>query len=98
MARELGCIVLRKGHRTLVTDGSECYCNQSGNPGMAVGGSGDVLSGIIVSFLGQGMEPIQAAACGAWFHGRAGDRCAEELGQRGMLPSDMVEMLPRLLK
>ena len=98
MARSLGCILLRKGHRTLITDGTECYCNRSGNPGMAVGGSGDVLSGIIVSFLGQGMEPIQAAACGAWFHGRAGDRCARELGQRGMLPSDMVEMLPRLLK
>ena len=98
MAEELGCIVLRKGHRTLITDGTECFCNRSGNAGMAVGGSGDVLSGIIVSFLGQGMEPLSAAACGAWFHGRAGDLCAEEIGQRGMLPSDMVEALPRLLK
>ncbi len=98
LARSLGCILLRKGHRTLITDGTDCYCNRSGNPGMAVGGSGDVLSGIIVSLIGQGMRPLEAAACAAWFHGRAGDICAAEIGQRGMLPSDMVECLPRLLK
>ena len=97
-ARELGVILLRKGHRTLITDGTELYVNQSGNPGMAVGGSGDVLAGIIVSLLGQKVSPLEAAACGAWFHGRAGDLCAEKLGQRGLLPTDMVEMLPRLLK
>lgn len=98
MAKDLGCVLLRKGHRTLITDGDTCYCNRSGNPGMAVGGSGDVLSGIIVSLVGQGMEPLEAATCAAWFHGRAGDLCAEEIGQRGMLPGDMVERLPRLLK
>ena len=65
---------------------------------MAVGGSGDVLSGIIVSLLGQGIEPLTAAACGAWLHGAAGDICASEMGQYGMLPTDMVEVLPRLLK
>ena len=65
---------------------------------MAVGGSGDVLAGIIVSLLGQGISPMEAAACGAWIHGAAGDLCASELGQYGMLPSDMVEALPRLLK
>lgn len=97
-ARELGVILLRKGHRTLITDGTELYVNHSGNPGMAVGGSGDVLAGIIVSLLGQKVPPLEAAACGAWFHGRAGDLCAERMGQRGLLPTDMVEMLPRLLK
>ena len=97
-ARDLGAIVLLKGHRTVITDGAECYCNRTGNPGMAVGGSGDVLSGIIVSLLGQGLSPIMAAACGAWLHGAAGDLCAKDLGQYGMLPSDMVEALPRLLK
>ena len=97
-AKELGVILLRKGHRTMITDGEEIYVNFSGNPGMAVGGSGDVLAGIIVSLLGQGLKPLEAAACGAWFHGRAGDLCAEEIGMRGLLPSDMVEMLPRLLK
>ena len=98
MARELGCILLLKGHETVITDGSRVYVNRTGNPGMAVGGSGDVLAGIIVSFLGQGIEPLEAAACGAWVHGAAGDRCAAELGQYGMLPTDMVEVLPRLLK
>ena len=98
LARELGCIVLLKGHETVITDGSVCYINHTGNPGMAVGGSGDVLAGIIVSLLGQGIPPLEAAACAAWLHGAAGDVCAKEMGQYGMLPSDMVEALPRLLK
>ena len=97
-AEEYGCILLLKGHETVISDGEETYVNQTGNPGMAVGGSGDVLSGIIVSLLGQGIEPLKAAACGAWLHGRAGDICAERIGQYGMLPTDMVEVLPRLLK
>ena len=97
-ARELGAIVLRKGWRTLITDGNTLYRNHSGNPGMAVGGSGDVLAGIIVSLLGQKVPPLEAAACGAWFHGRAGDLCAQTMGMRGLLPTDMVQMLPRLLK
>ena len=97
-ARQLGVILLRKGHRTVITDGEKVYVNQSGNPGMAVGGSGDVLAGIIVSLIGQGLPPLEAAACGAWFHGRAGDLCAETMGMRGLLPTDMVNMLPRLLK
>ena len=98
LARELGCIVLLKGHETVITDGQQCYINHTGNPGMAVGGSGDVLAGMIVSLLGQGLEPLEAAACGAWLHGAAGDLCAADMGQYGMLPSDMVEALPRLLK
>ena len=98
MARELGCIMLLKGHRTVITDGSATYINHTGNPGMAVGGSGDVLSGIIVSFLGQGIAPLEAAACGAWVHGAAGDLCASQMGQYGMLPTDMLNILPRLLK
>ena len=98
LALDLGCIVLLKGHRTCITDGITDYLNQTGNPGMAVGGSGDVLSGIIVSLLGQGIAPLEAAAVGAWLHGAAGDLCAEELGQYGILPTDMLNALPRLLK
>lgn len=98
LARELGCIVLLKGHRTLITDGEICYCNHTGNPGMAVGGSGDVLAGIIVGLLGQGIAPLEAAAVGAWLHGAAGDACGAEIGQYGMLPTDMLEVLPRLMK
>lgn len=98
MARDLGCIMLLKGHGTVITDGAATYINPTGNPGMAVGGSGDVLAGIITTLLGIGIEPLEAAACGAWLHGAAGDRCAAEIGQYGMLPSDMVNVLPRLLK
>ena len=98
LARDTGAVVLLKGHRTVITDGEKCYVNRTGNPGMAVGGSGDVLSGMIVSLLGQGIAPLEAAACGAWLHGAAGDLCAAGIGQYGMLPSDMVEALPRLLK
>lgn len=98
MARELGVIVTLKGHSTVITDGSVCYINPTGNPGMAVGGSGDVLAGIMLGLLGQGIDPLEAAACGAWLHGMAGDLCARELGQYAMLPSDMLHILPRLLK
>jgi NAD(P)H-hydrate epimerase len=98
LAKDLGCTVLLKGHRTCITDGKSCYRNHTGNPGMAVGGSGDVLAGIIVSLLGQKLPPLEAAAMGAWLHGASGDICAEEIGQYGMLPTDMVKALPRLLK
>ena len=97
-AQEWNCILLLKGHRTCITDGKNHYRNCTGNPGMAVGGSGDVLAGIIVSLLGQGIDPLQAAACAAWLHGAAGDLCAEQIGQYGMLPTDMLNVLPRLLK
>ena len=98
MSRELGCILLLKGHHTVITDGASTYINPTGNPGMAVGGSGDVLAGIITALLGQGIESLKAAACGAWLHGAAGDICADEIGQYGMLPTDMLHVLPRLLK
>ena len=91
-------IMLLKGHRTCVTDGIREYRNTTGNPGMAVGGSGDVLAGVLVSLLGQGLEPLEAAACAAWLHGKAGDLCAGELGEYGMLPTDLLDFLPRLLR
>lgn len=97
-ARLNGCILLLKGHNTVITDGCRTYVNPTGNPGMAVGGSGDVLAGIIASLIGQKIDPLEAAACGAWLHGAAGDICAQEIGQYGMLPTDMVEALPRLMK
>jgi NAD(P)H-hydrate epimerase len=90
--------VVLKGHHSVITDGIGVYINQTGNPGMAVGGSGDMLAGMITGLVGQGIEPLDAAACGTWLHGAAGDLCAQELGQYGMLPSDMLNVLPRLLK
>lgn len=98
LAEELGCTVLLKGHETCITDGTDGYLNPTGNPGMAVGGSGDVLAGVITAMLGAGLPPLEAAACGAWLHGASGDRCAAELGQYGMLPTDMLSALPRLMK
>lgn len=97
-AKELNCILLRKGHETVITDGVDYYINPTGNPGMAVGGSGDVLAGILISLLGQGIDPLKASACAAWIHGAAGDRCAEKMGQYGMLPTDMLTQIPYLLK
>lgn len=98
LAGESNSIVLLKGHNTVITDGNVCYINPTGNPGMAVGGSGDVLAGMITALLGHGIAPLEAAACGAWLHGAAGDKCANEIGQYGMLPTDMLNVLPRLLK
>lgn len=98
LALDLNAVVLLKGHETIITDGRIAYQNRTGNPGMAVGGSGDVLAGLIVSLLGQGLPPLEAAACGAWLHGAAGDFCEKQIGQYGMLPSDMLRVLPRLLK
>lgn len=97
-ATELGKILLLKGHGTVITDGSRVFVNPTGNPGMAVGGCGDILAGMITALLGQRLPPLDAAACGAWLHGAAGDICAKEIGQYGMLPTDMLKVLPRLLK
>lgn len=98
LAAQTGSVVLLKGHRTCITDGDTCYINTTGNPGMATGGSGDLLAGMIAALVGQGIPSLEAAACGAWLHGAVGDICAEEMGQYAMLPTDMLKVLPRLLK
>ena len=98
LQEDLKVTLLLKGHRTLIFGEEGRYVNSTGNPGMATGGSGDVLAGIIVSLLGQGLSPTKAAAAGAWLHGRAGDIAAKRLGEYGLLPSDILKELPRLLK
>lgn len=92
------CVLLLKGHRTLVAapDGTVTR-NTTGNPGMAKGGSGDVLAGMILSLVGQGLAPQDAARVGAWLHGRTGDVCANRLSEYGMTPTDMLAMLPEVL-
>lgn len=97
-ARQSHAVVLLKGHRTCVTDGHRSYVNHTGNPGMAVGGCGDILAGMLAGLLGQGIAPLEAACLGAYLHGQAGDLCARQLGEYGMLPSDMLDALPQLLK
>ena len=98
LARDLGIVVLLKGHNSVITDGDQCFVNTTGNPGMATGGSGDILAGMIAGLVGQGIDPLLATAVGAWIHGAAGDICAKEIGQYGMLPTDMLEVIPRLIK
>ena len=98
-ARKYQCIVLYKGHRTLIAapDGA-LYRNHSGNPGMAKGGSGDVLAGMLVSLCGQGIPAVQAACAAAWSHGRAGDPTANTLSKNGKTRRDVLLFLPTLLK
>ena len=97
-AKEWGCILVLKGHETLITDGTVCYRNRTGNPGMAVGGSGDVLAGMVGGLIAQGLTLIEAVAVSVWLHGAAGDLAAARLGQYAMLPTDLLEDLPRLMK
>lgn len=90
-----GVYLILKGHRTVVAapDGRTAI-NPTGNSGMAKGGSGDVLSGMVLSLLGQGMEPFDACCCAVWLHGRAGDLAAMDKGERGMTPMDLLEQIP----
>ncbi|MGV3484912.1 MAG: NAD(P)H-hydrate dehydratase [Planctomycetaceae bacterium] len=91
-------VVLLKGAPTFVTDGHERWFNPNGNPGMAKGGSGDCLTGIISSLLGQGLPPCPAAKLGAYVHGLAGDLAAKEVGEAGMMPTDLIRHLPAAIK
>lgn len=95
-AKKFGVVTVLKGAGTIIAspDG-EVYINHTGNSGMATGGSGDVLSGIIGSLLAQGAAPINAAAAGVFLHGTIGDLAAEKLGKISMLPTDMIDMIPK---
>lgn len=88
-------VIVLKGHRTVVTDGERYSLNQTGNPGMATGGSGDVLTGIITALLCQGLSPFDAARLGAHVHGLAGDMAALEVGQVSLIASDIIDYLPQ---
>jgi NAD(P)H-hydrate epimerase len=94
-ARSEGVVVVLKGHQTFITDGTREAVNTTGNPGMATGGSGDVLTGIITALVCQKLDPFDAAVLGAHVHGQAGDFAAEELGQVSLIASDLVKFLPR---
>ena len=98
-ARRHGCVVVLKGPGTIVAspDGRTLE-NATGNCGMAKGGSGDILAGMILSLLGQGAGAAEAAACAVWLHGRAGDLAAEELTAYAMTPTDLLGRLPAAFK
>jgi NAD(P)H-hydrate epimerase len=98
-ANKYNVVCVLKGHRTVVArpDG-KTYVNPTGNPGMAKGGTGDVLTGIIASFIGQGMRPFDAAMLGVYLHGFAGDLAAKEKGEISMLASDLLNKIPAAIK
>ena len=75
-----------------------CMRNPTGNCGMAKGGSGDVLAGMLVSLLGLGLPPMDACCAAVWLHGRAGDLAAREVGLWGMTPSDLLDRIPAALR
>jgi NAD(P)H-hydrate epimerase len=94
-AEGLRCVVLLKGAPTFVgLPSGDVYVNPTGNAGMATGGTGDVLSGVIGSFLAQGLSPADAARCGAYIHGLAGDAAEDAVGQTAMIPTDIIAHLP----
>ena len=96
-AKENDVIVVLKGANTVVTNGNDVFFNMTGNPGMAMGGTGDMLSGIIGSFLAQGLEPIEAAKAGVYIHGGCGDIAKQEISERGMTVDDMIYVLGALM-
>jgi ADP-dependent NAD(P)H-hydrate dehydratase len=98
LAGRCGVVVLLKGHRTLVTDGKRQAINITGNPGMATGGSGDVLTGLITALLCQHIEPFAAAQLGAHLHGLAGDLAAKEKGEISLIARDLIEFMPEALR
>ena len=91
-------IVVLKGYQTVICDGLQYAINSTGNPGMATGGTGDCLTGILTALIGQGFSPWEATRLGVYLHGRAGDLAAEALGQVSMIASDLIQYLPQAFK
>jgi hydroxyethylthiazole kinase-like uncharacterized protein yjeF len=94
LAARSGIVVVLKGHRTFITDGQHQAHNETGNPGMATGGTGDVLTGLITALLCQKLSPFDAARLGVHLHGLAGDLAATELGEVSLIASDLVRFIP----
>jgi ADP-dependent NAD(P)H-hydrate dehydratase len=95
LARDHQLVIVLKGHHSVITDGSHEAINTTGNPGMATGGTGDVLTGVIAALMCQGLSSFEAAVLGAHVHGLAGDLAAKELGQVSLVASDVITYLPK---
>lgn len=96
-AKTRNCILIQKDARTVVSDGTECYVNVSGNNGMATGGSGDVLTGVIGGLLAQNVNPFSAAKLGVYLHGLSGDVAAKQKSPYGVMASDLLDGLTEVL-
>ena len=97
-ANEHELIVVLKGQGSVVTDGERVYVNTTGNPGMATGGTGDVLTGMIAAFLGQHLSPFDAAQLGVHVHGLAGDMARDQVGEVSMIAVDLLDFLPPAIR
>jgi NAD(P)H-hydrate epimerase len=98
-ARVCNCVVVLKGHHTLVADPEgHVNVNPTGNPGMASGGMGDVLAGMTVALLGRGLDPFDAACTAVYLHGYTGDLLAEEMGDTGLAAMDLAERIPAAIQ
>ncbi len=97
-ARQSRAIVVLKGHRTVVTDGQQVFVNTTGNPGMAAGGMGDVLTGCLAALIGQGMSPFDAACLAVHVHGAAADNLAQTQTPIGYLAREVADTLPIAIK
>ncbi|MEW6354989.1 MAG: NAD(P)H-hydrate dehydratase [Planctomycetota bacterium] len=93
-AERYDAVVVLKGHETIVTDGDRIFINPTGNPGMATGGSGDVLTGMIAALIAQGLDTFEASTLAVYAHGLAGDLAAKKFGQISMIATDIVDALP----
>ena len=91
-------VVLKDSNTVIATPKRELFINSNGNSGLAKGGSGDVLAGMIASFLAQGASPLAAAVAGVFLHAEAGDMAAQTFTPYSMLPSDVIESIPFVLK
>lgn len=98
LAARCGVVLVLKTHRTLITDGHRRAINTTGNPGMATGGTGDVLTGLITALACQDLAPFDAARLGVYLHGLAGDLAAEQMGQESLIASDLIRFLPEAFK
>jgi NAD(P)H-hydrate epimerase len=96
--REYPCVLVLKGAGTIVADRQRLYINRTGNPGMATGGTGDVLSGLLGALVAQGLDSFEAAALGVYVHGLAGDRAAERLGDASLLATDLLDEIPGAMR
>jgi hydroxyethylthiazole kinase-like uncharacterized protein yjeF len=99
LAKQLKSVVVLKGANTsIAAPGGEVYFNSTGNPGMATGGTGDVLTGILTGLLAQGYSSIDTAIAGVYLHGLSGDIAARERGMASLIASDIIDFLPAAFK
>jgi NAD(P)H-hydrate epimerase len=97
-ARTFAQVMVLKGHRTVVTDGKRVYVNHTGDSSLSKAGAGDVLSGVLASLLGQGMERFEAACAATFLHGRAGEIAGKKLGRRCVLARDVIDTIPMAMR